>query len=133
MLNGVSQRKYEKAAALIPETFGIKSSSVSRHFIRASALELKKFLGRDLSGDDIVSIFVDGKRFAEHGIVVAFGVKVGGEKTPLGFIESATENHGVCRDFINGLVERGLKVDGGILFVVDGSKGLHKCRNCVRS
>jgi len=44
-LSGISQRKYEKAAALIPETFGIKSSSVSRHFIRASARALKKFLG----------------------------------------------------------------------------------------
>jgi transposase-like protein len=126
VLNGISQRKYEKAATLIPETFGIKSSSVSRHFVKASALELKKFLGRDLSGEDIVSIFVDGKRFAEHGIIVALGVTVGGKKTPLGFIESATENHAVCRDFINGLVERGLKVDDGILFVVDGSKGLHK-------
>ena len=34
------------------------------------------------------------------------------------------ENSGVVRDFIAGLVERGLKVDDGILFVVDGSKGL---------
>ena len=126
VLNGVSQRKYEKAASLIPETFGIKSSSVSRHFIKASALELKKFLSRDLSGENIVSIFIDGKRFAEHGIIVALGVTINGEKKPLGFIESATENHGVCRDFITCLVERGLKVDDGILFVVDGSKGLHK-------
>lgn len=126
VLNGVSQRKYEKAAALIPETFGIRSSSVSRHFVTASAAALKAFVERDLSGEDIVSIFMDGKRFAESGIIIALGVTVGGKKTPLGFIESATENHGVVRDFINGLVERGLRVDDGILFVVDGSKGLRK-------
>jgi len=126
VLNGVSQRKYEKAASLIPETFGIKSSSVSRHFIKASARMLREFLERDLSGEDIVSIFVDGKRFAESGVIVALGVTINGEKKPLGFIESGTENHGVCRDFITGLVERGLRVDGGILFVVDGSRGLYK-------
>lgn len=126
VLNGVSQRKYEKAASLIPETFGIRSSSVSRHFVKASAAALKAFVERDLSGEDIVSIFMDGKRFAESGIIIALGVTVGGKKTPLGFIESATENHGVVRDFVNGLVERGLRVDDGILFVVDGSKGLRK-------
>ena len=125
-LSGVSQRKYEKAAALIPETFGIKHASVSRHFIKASARVLRKFIERDLSGEEIVSIFVDGKRFAENGVIVALGVTITGEKKPLGFIESGTENHGVCRDFINGLVERGLRVDHGILFVVDGSKGLYK-------
>lgn len=126
VLSGVSQRKYEQAAALIPETFGIRHSSVSRHFVRASAKTLREFLERDLGGEDIVAIFIDGKRFAENGVIVALGVTVGGNKIPLGFIESGTEHHGVCRDFINGLIERGLKVDDGLLCVVDGSKGLYK-------
>lgn len=126
VLNGLSQRKYAKAATVVPETFGIKHSSVSRRFIRASARKLRELMERDLSGEDIVSIFVDGKRFAENGIIIALGVRVDGEKRLLGFIESGSENHRVCGDFINGLIERGLKVDDGILFVIDGSKGLHK-------
>jgi transposase-like protein len=126
VLSGVSQRKYEQAASLIPETFGIKHTSVSRHFVKASARVLKDFMERDLSGEDIVSIFLDGKRFAENGVIVALGVKLGGDKVALGFIESGTENHAVCRDFINGLVERGLKADDGLLCVIDGSKGLYK-------
>lgn len=126
VINGISQRKYENAATLIPETFGIKHTSISRHFIRASAKKLKEFMERDLSGEDIVSIFVDGKRFAENGVIIALGIRFNGSKCLLGFIESGTENRGVCRDFINSLVERGLKVDEGILFVIDGSKGLHK-------
>jgi len=126
VLNGVSQRKYEKVARLIPEAFGIKGSSVSRHFIRASAGKLRRFNERDLSGEDIVAVFMDGKRMAEHGVVIALGVTIDGEKKPLGFVESATENGAVIRDFTAGLVERGLKVDDGILFVVDGSKGLTK-------
>jgi len=126
VLSGVSQRKYEQAASLIPETFGIKHSSVSRHFVKASARVLKEFLERDLSGEDIVSIFIDGKRFAENGVIVVLGVRIGGKKIPLGFIESSTENSSVCRDFMNGLIERGLKVDDGLFCVVDGSKGLYK-------
>jgi len=126
VLNGLSQRKYEKVATVVPETFGIKHSSVSKRFIRASAKKLESLMERDLSGEDIVAIFIDGKRFAENGIIIALGVKVNGDKQVVGFIESGTENHKVCSDFINGLIERGLKVNDGILFVIDGSKGLHK-------
>lgn len=126
VLNGLSQRKYSKVATVVPETFGIKHSSVSRRFIRASAKKLRELMERDLRDEDIVSIFMDGKRFAENGIIVALGIRVDGKKRLLGFIESGTENHRVCADFINGLVERGLKVGDGILFVIDGAKGLHK-------
>jgi len=48
----------------VPATFGIKKSGISRKFIRASARKLKECLERDLSGYDIVSIFIDGKGFA---------------------------------------------------------------------
>ena len=34
---GLSERKYERAVLSVPETFGIKHSSVSRRFVRASA------------------------------------------------------------------------------------------------
>jgi transposase-like protein len=126
VINGVSQSKYERAAEHVPETFGIKKSSVSRKFIRASAKRLGEFLTRDLSRHDIVAIFIDGKFFAENEIVIALGVTIEGEKVLLGFVETSTENHKVCKDFLNGLKSRGLKIDQEILFIIDGGKGIHK-------
>ena len=126
VINGVSQGKYERAAEHVPETFGISKSSVSRKFIRASAKRLQEFLTRDLSCHDIVAIFIDGKCFAENEIVIALGVTITGEKIALGFIETSTENHKVCRDFLNGLKNRGLNLDQEILFVIDGGKGIYK-------
>ena len=126
LINGISTRKYEKVALDVPATFGIKKSSVSRNFIRASARKLKGCLERDLSGYDIVSIFIDGKGFAENEIIVALGITLTGEKVILGFIESSTENAQVCRDFMNELINRGLNTDNEILFVIDGAKGIYK-------
>jgi len=126
VINGISQGKYERAAEQVPETFGIKKSSVSRKFIRASAKRLEAFLNRDLSAHDIVAIFIDGKFFAENELVIALGVTITGEKVILGFVETSTENHKVCKDFLNGLKARGLNLEQDILFIIDGGKGIHK-------
>jgi len=126
LINGISTRKYEKAALEVPATFGIKKSGISRKFIRASARKLKECLERDLSGYDIVSIFIDGKGFAENEIIIALGITLTGEKVVLGFIESSSENARVCRDFMNELINRGLNTDNEILFVIDGAKGIYK-------
>jgi len=58
-------------------------------------------------------------------MVAAVGVAVTGEKVLLGFVQTATENRKVCATFLRGLVERGLRVDLGLLVVTDGAKGLH--------
>lgn len=126
VLHGLSAGKYEKAAMSVPQTFGIKKSSISRKFIRASGKRLKEILNRSLKGKDIIAIFIDGKHFAGNEIIIAVGVTLEGEKIVLGFIESSTENHRVCKEFIQGLVDRGLNVDNEILFIIDGSKGLGK-------
>ena len=47
-----------------------------------------------------------------------------GQKIPLGFVESATENERICRQLIQDLIRRGLCYDQGLLVVLDGSKGL---------
>lgn len=126
VLGGLCQGRYEEATIRIPETFGIKKSSVSRRFIKATAKTLKKLLNRDLSKEEIVAIFLDGKYLNEYGMIIALGVRLNGSKMVLGFIETASENGEVCRDFLEGLRERGLRVDDGILFIIDGSKGMKK-------
>lgn len=111
VINGISQGKYERAAEQVPETFGIKKSTISRKFIRASAKRLEEFIHRDLSRHDIVAIFIDGKFFASNELVIALGVTMSGEKVILGFIETSTENHTICRDFLNELKTRGVQLD----------------------
>src|SRR5262245_36637219 len=126
VINGISTRKYERAAVAVPECFGVKRSSISRKFIQATAKKLEAFLRRDLGGQDIVAIFMDGKRLAETDMILALGVTLEGKKIILGFIEANTENYTVCKDFINDLVERGLRTEQEILFIIDGAKRLYK-------
>jgi transposase-like protein len=126
VLNGVSQGNYAAAAYSVPETFGISRDSVSRKWIRASGKKLEEFQTRDLSVYDIVAMILDGKAFGDNEMITALGVTLEGEKVLLGFIEASTENFGVCRDFLNDLLKRGLRKDNEILCVMDGGKGIHK-------
>jgi transposase-like protein len=126
VINGISTRKFERAAEALPECFGVSKSSVSRKFVRATAKKLEDFSRRDLSQEDIVAIFIDGKRLAQTDMILALGVTMEGEKIILGLIEAGTENYIVCRDFINDLLARGLRTEQEILFIIDGAKGLYK-------
>ena len=123
---GLSQGRYEDASIRVAETFGISGSSVSRKFIRARSKRLEELMNRDLSQDDYIVIFLDGKRFAETGIIVVVGVTMSGEKKILGLLEAATENTKVVKEYFERLVDRGLKTEQEILVVIDGAKGLRK-------
>ena len=125
VLGGLATREYERCAEAVPEAFGLSASTVSRRFKRASARKLQELSERRLDGYDLVALILDGKTFAEDEMVAAVGVTVTGEKVLLGFVQTATENRKVCATFLRGLLERGLRVDLGLLVVTDGAKGLH--------
>ena len=129
VLYGISCRNYEAAAAVIPGAIGLSSSTVSRGFIQASAAQLRAFQERDLSGEDVVAVFLDGKTFADATMVIALGITMAGEKRFLGFVETDTENATVLTPFLRSLVERGLDLSQGVLVILDGGKGL---RTAVR-
>ena len=124
VLYGISCRNDEAAAAAIPGAIGLSGSTVSRGFIQASAAKL-----RDLSGEDVVAVVLDGKTFAEATMVIALGITMAGDKRFLGFVETDTENEKVLTPFLRSLVERGLDVSQGVLVILDGGKGL---RSAVR-
>jgi len=124
ILLGLSCRNYEACAESVPEAFGMSPSTISCRFIKVSARKLKELIERDLSQYDFVALFIDGKSFAEDEMIIALGVTITGEKIPLGFIQAGTENRTVVKDFLNGLMERGLNIDHGVLCVIDGAKGL---------
>jgi putative transposase len=126
LLNGLSTHKYRESAELVPEVFGISASNLSRRFKYASAAKLKQLQERRLEKYDFVAIVIDGKRFAEDGLVIALGITIEGTKIVLGIEQMATENHRPIAQFLERLIERGLKFEEGILFIVDGSKGILK-------
>jgi len=124
VLYGISCRNYEAAAESIPGAIGLSSSTVSRGFVEASAAKLRELQERDLSKEDVVALFLDGKTFADATMVVALGVTMSGDKRFLGFVETDTENEKVLVPFLQSLIERGLDISQGVLVILDGSKGL---------
>jgi len=127
-LRKVSQRDYEKGLPKIAASFGMSKSRVSRSWVKATEKQLEKLRTRELSALGIVGVFIDGKRFAKLGVVVALGVGSGGQKHVLGIYQSSTENSAACRQLLDDLERRGL-ADGELLFVVDGGSGLNKALN----
>lgn len=126
LLNGLTMNRYAESAELVPEVFGLSPSNISRRFKQTTAAKLRSLQNRNLDKHDFVVIFIDGKRFAEEGIVIAVGITSDGKKVILGLEQMSTENHRAVEQFFDKLIERGLRFEEGLLFVVDGSKGLIK-------
>jgi len=126
---GVSTRGYERSLEPVDEsleTRGESKSNVSRALIENTAEKLADFLSRSLSDLDIVAMFIDGIEIGKHAVIVALGVTADGTKEPLGVWCGSTENHTVAATLLQNLIERGLRVDAPLLFVIDGGKGLRK-------
>lgn len=121
----VSQRDYEKGVQKIASSFGFKKSSVSRKWIKATAKKIEDLQKRSLKEMDIRAVFIDGKRFSKHGVIIALGVASDGKKYVLGIYQADTENSKSCLELLNDLESRGLSSEG-LLFVVDGGSGLNK-------
>lgn len=90
-----------------------------------TAKQVDKLLHRNLSELDIVAVFIDGKRFAHLGVVVALGVGRDGRKHVLGIYQSSTENSSACIALLDDLEKRGMP-ERRLLFIVDGGSGLNK-------
>lgn len=71
-------------------------------------------------------MFIDGIDIAGHAVIIALGVTADGTKRPLGVWCGSTENHVVASALMQDLIERGLRVEAPLLFVIDGSKGIRK-------
>ena len=126
LLHGLSTHKYHESSALAAEAFGISSSNLSKKFKRGSAEKLQQLQTRSLRSHDIVVILIDAKRYADDGIAVALGVTVEGRKIVLGIEHIHSENSRAIDQWLDGLLERGLRFEEGILFIIDGSKGIRK-------
>jgi len=128
---GLSTRNYEPVIKNLMDSFGISHSSVSNDFIEQSSSRLEMFENRGLSDYDFVALFIDGKYLAKEQVLIVLGVTLQGEKIPIGFIQTATENSKSISELLSNLIERGLKYEDGLLCVIDGSKGIYKAVNNV--
>jgi putative transposase len=124
MVLGISSRNYEEAVESLIKGYGIKKSSVSRHFVQATAEQMREFMERDLSGLDLCAMFIDGIEFKGNLLVVSLGLDVKGKKHVLGLWQGATENAEVCKMLLEDMARRGLDMERDYLFVLDGSKAL---------
>ncbi len=124
VLSGLSGRQYKQTVIETAKAFGVSPSSVSRHVVEATAVELKKFRERDLSKFDAIALFLDTVHRGGAAFIVALGLDTGGHKMVLGFWEGATENAAICESLLSDLESRGLRLSKKTLFVVDGGKGV---------
>ena len=126
VLLGLSTRDYEPVIKNMMDSFGTGHSSVSKEFIEQSSQRLEAFENRSLKEYDFIGLFIDGKYLAQEQVLIVLGVTIQGDKIPIGFIQTATENHKSIAQLLSSLIERGLKYEDGLLVVIDGSKGIFK-------
>jgi putative transposase len=124
----VSQRDYEKGVSKIANSFGFKKSQVSKRWVKATAKKIEELQTRDLRPMAVRAVFIDGKRFRKHGVIIALGVAHDGRKFVLGLYQADTENSASCLELLNDLERRGLPSEE-LMFIVDGGSGLNKALN----
>jgi transposase-like protein len=129
ILLGVSTRGY--AASLGPVPPGLKErgtskSAASRHLVERVGRKIEEYLSRPLTEVKLLALMLDGIEVAKHTVIVALGIGEDGSKLPLGLWQGSTENATLCTELLQDLMRRGLSVEGRLLCVIDGGKGIRK-------
>jgi transposase-like protein len=134
ILLGVSTRGYHRSLAPAPAGIaarGASKSAASRHLVARMTGQLKGFLTRRLDEVDPLVLMLDGLQIARHTVVVALGIVSDGSKVVLGLWQGSTENAALCTSLLQDLLERGLKINGKVLCVIDGGRGMRKALTAV--
>jgi transposase-like protein len=124
LLRGVSTREYQEVLPQMAATVGISRNAISRKAIDASVEQLQTLQERRWENVEILVIYIDGQRFADHHILSAVGVDAEGQKHILGIEPGATENSASVKRLLTHLRDHGLPTDRKYLFVIDGAKAL---------
>jgi putative transposase len=131
MLAGVSTRRYRRTQEPVGEQVetdarSTSKSAVSRTFVQRTRDQLWKLMCRPLADLRLAVIMLDGIELHGRTNIVALGITTEGDKLALGLWDGSTENATVAAALLADLVDRGLDVEQGLLFVIDGSKALRK-------
>jgi transposase-like protein len=127
LLAGVSTRKYSTTVDGISRNTAkcLSKSEVSRRFGQEVEKLMDEFFSRRIESS-YHTVFVDGTQIGDLTVIVVMGIDDQGRKHILGLAEGATENSTVVNRLFEDLIERGLPAEEPRLFVLDGSKALHK-------
>ena len=125
MMHGLTTRRYSEVVQELEQAYGIRKSTISEHFIRASRERLDKLLARPLGKDALCAMMIDGTYFGGQQLITVLGVTVHGYKRILGLRQGATENTTVVKQLLADLRERGVDFDVPRLYVLDGGKALY--------
>jgi len=129
ILLGVSTRGYGASLEAPPPGVGSRGTSksaASRHLVERMGAKMRDYFSRRLDEVRPLVLMVDGIEVARHTVVVALGITADGTKELLGLWQGSTENGAVCTSLLQDLIGRGLKLDGRVLCVLDGGKGIRK-------
>jgi transposase-like protein len=129
LLAGVSTRQYEASLEARPSgrrTRGSSKSAVSRSVVHRTRQRLHEQLTRRLEGLEVVALFMDGVVVAQQTVIVSLAITRDGTKGPLGLRLGSTENAVIGTELRQDLLARGLALEGRVLCVIDGGKGLRK-------
>lgn len=121
---GVGTRNYRNVIETAVDSFGVSKSRISASFVERSQQAYKEFRSRALPAEPIVAMMIDGKTFQREQIVVALGYDRAGTAFVLDMIQSTSENCRAISEMLKGLLKRGMRIEKGLLFVCDGSKGI---------
>jgi putative transposase len=129
MLAGVATRRHARTGEPVGEQVSgvqksMSRSAISRRFVKQTETALAELMTRDLTGEDVRVLMLDGEHLAQRCVVVALAILADGTKKPVGLWEGSTENKTVVRALLADLVARGLCFDDGLLVVLDGAKAL---------
>jgi len=125
MMNGLTTRRYSEVVQELEQAYGIRKSTISEHFIRASRQRLDKLLARPLEKYALCAMMIDGTYFGGQQLITVLGITVHGQKVILGLRQGATENATVVKQLLADLRERGVDFEVPRLYVLDGGKALH--------
>ena len=127
-VRGLSTRDVEAALgeALGPEA-ALSKSTVSR-ICQAICDEFDAWKHRDLQDVELEYLFLDGSHFRMHPgapaepVLAAWGITSQGSPVLVGLAPGAHEGHDPWADFLDELVDRGLR--SPLLVITDGAPGL---------
>ena len=129
-LSGTNTRRVRRAlGALFGGAIGKDVVSRAWHKVQTDWEAWQK---RDLAGDDIVRLILDGtvvrvrfdRKATSLSVLVALGVRRDGQKVLLALRNMGGESEAAWRALLEGLVARGLAAPE--LVIVDGASGLEK-------
>jgi len=132
---GLSNRDIEDSLKDKDGNLLISKSGVSQ-VTESLALEYDRFCQRDLSGYDVVYLFLDGvyesirlRSDAKEAILCAWAILSNGHKILLHMALGNKESYDSWLDFFRNMIKRGLRMP--LLVISDGSPGLIKAiGNC---